>query len=793
MNLFPKLKKRFAQTPIEEDLTRYLPLLTEIRKRETRLIPLTNEVLKREVGLLQPDDLAGIFAVTCEVAYRTLNMRPYDVQIIGGLAMLEGNVVEMQTGEGKTLAATLPAVFQVFSGRSVHIHTFNDYLARRDAAWMEPIFQFMGVSVGVIQEEMSTEERVKVYQRDIVYLTAKQGGFDYLRDQLCTDLKDRVQHNLDFAIIDEVDSLLIDEARIPLVIAGEAPPEQPERYRMITEFVAGLNSGPDSELNEYETDEHHLNIFLTDAGIHKIETRLGIEELYHPDHEAELVMVNQALHAHFLLHRDIDYIVREGRIELVDEFTGRVVADRKWPYGLQAAIEAKEGLEIQPGGKILGKTTLPHFFNHYAQKCGMTGTARAAAKEFRELYGMGVTVIPPHLPNQRLDHPDRIFPTKEAKLDGLITEIHAVHETGRPILVGTANIEASEAIAAMLNRSGLPCKLLNARNDEAEAAIIAEAGKWKAITISTNMAGRGTDIKPGGEDGERKDEILVLGGLYVIGTNRFESKRIDNQLRGRAGRQGDPGSSCFFISLKDDLLRKNGIEDLIPKRLKAQTTLSNITHAVIRRELERVQRIIEAKNFEMRYTLWKYAHFTETHQQILQIRRKKWLEGTFESVWAEEASEAYQELSNRFGEPLMREVEQEVSLALADRLWAEYLEAIDQVRQSIHLEVIGGRDPVMEFQKRSIEIFDGFLEKLDQEIIERLSTLNITENGIDLTEEGLDRPGSTWTYLINDNPFGDKLAMILIGNSNFGFAAFAAFWWPLLALYFLVKRLLRKK
>lgn len=797
MNLRQRIQQRFDPQPIETQLHAFEPLLAEIRAIEAELSQRNDAELQLMAGLLKSEATRGksleemlvvAYALVSETAFRTLGMRPYDVQIIAAIALHQGKVIEMHTGEGKTLTATLPAFLNALPGTGVHLLTFNDYLARRDAEWMGPVYRFLGLKVGWISEEMDANARREAYQNDLVYLTAKQGGFDYLRNSLIMEPEEEVLPKAQFALIDEVDSILIDEARIPLVIAGADPQSQGHGYPEIVGIIKELL--PETH---FEIDEYGLNIFLTDEGIQFVEERLGIPNLYEAAHEESLVKVNQCLQAEWLLKRDVDYIVRQGKIWLVDEFSGRIVEDRKWPHGLQAAMEAKENLIIQPGGKVLGKTTLQHFIGTYPKRAGMTGTAVAAATEFKELYGMSVTVIPPNRPNQRIDHPDVILPTKETKWRTLTWEILKVHQTGRPILVGTASIRESEALAARLTESEVSFALLNAKNDEAEAAIVADAGKWGAVTISTNMAGRGTDIQLGGKSADRRDEIVQLGGLYVIGTNRFESKRIDNQLRGRAGRQGDPGSSRFFISLKDDLLQKHGIYDLIPRRFRKQTELGTITHEVIRKEVERVQRIVESQNFEKRRTLWKYADFVEGHRKIIREKRQAWLFGEFESRWALIKGERYHRWLKEFGPEVVRKAERLISLAIADKLWAEYLEDIDQIRQSIHLVVIGGRDPMMEFQERSVALFDVFLLNLDTQIDHRLSTVTLNAEGIDLAKEGLNRPGSTWTYLVSDNPFGDRLEMMLVSNSNFGFVAFAAFWWPLVAMYFLTKKIFRKK
>ncbi len=797
MRLFHKLKKKLKPGYIENDLTSFYPLLQSIRKKENDLKSLSDQMLQDVSAQLisraahQDNDLlTDAYALVSEVAFRTLKTRPFDVQILAAIALHQGSVVEMQTGEGKTLTATLPVYLNAILNKNVHILTFNDYLAQRDAGWMQPVYNFLGLKVGFIQESMTPQERKAVYLNHIVYVTAKEAGFDYLRDQLATSLQETIRPETSFAIIDEVDSILIDEARIPLVIAGEVPSQQVISFYQTAELVKALLPGID-----FQTDTYQLNIFLTEQGIEKVENQLGSSDLYAPENEELLVKTNLSLQAENLLHRDMDYIVRNGNIELIDEFTGRVAENRKWPYGLQSAIEAKENLTLQPEGKVLGKTTLQHFINTYSKISGMTGTAQPAAEEFADLYGVPVLVIPPNRLNCRVDHPDHIFYTKEARLIALIKEIKKVNATGRPILMGTATIEESELIAVRLLAAGIRCQVLNAKNDAEEAGIVARAGMFGSVTIATNMAGRGTDIKLGGKAGVWRDKILALGGLYVIGTNRFESRRIDDQLRGRAGRQGDPGDSQFFISLQDDLLVKHGIEELIPKRLRQNksTDLSPVSHQVIRREVNRAQRIVEGKNFDIRKTLSKYTSFIEMQRKIVHQRRQQVLEGDYDSLLAEQDQRFYHELTGKFGQPLIQQVETQITLAVIDKHWANYLEKTDQIRQSIYLMALGGLHPFYEFQKTTNQLFSELLELIDQEVIQKLKTVRITQKGIDLEEEGLKAPTSTWTYLISDNPFGDRLEIMLGSNSNIGFSAFAALVWPLLAFYYLVKRLVKRK
>ena len=578
------------------------------------------------------DLLPVAFALACEAAERTVGLRPYPVQILAALALDAGRIVEMRTGEGKTLAAVLTAYYAALSGRGVHVLTFNDYLARRDAEWMGPIYTALGLSVGWIAEGMSPEKRRRSYGADVTYVTAKEAGFDLLRDALARTPEEAVHRPPYLAIVDEADSLMIDEARVPLVIAGSALRTGSSAPRLAA-LVAELEPGID-----YDMDEYQRNVELTERGHDRVEHALG-ENLLAEENYVLYTELHCALHAHVLLRRDIDYLVRDGRLELIDELTGRVVDDRHWPDGLQAALEAKEGLELGADGRILGSTTLRHVLLGYERLCGMTGTARDAARELHDLYGLGVTVVPTHRPMVRLDPPDVVFTHRGAKLRALVEEIRRAHATGRPVLVGTASVAESEELARRLELAGISHEVLNARNDAREAEIVARAGAFGAVTISTNMAGRGTDIRLGGADGADHARVAALGGLYVLGTSRHESRRVDLQLRGRAGRQGDPGESRFFISLEDDLLVRYGIDRLIPPRFFPERRDAPLDNPVIRREIDRAQRILEGQNSEIRKTLDRYAEPIEDQRRIVLRRRQGLLFGRAEpEVWRRVAS-----------------------------------------------------------------------------------------------------------------------------------------------------------
>lgn len=779
--------------PIEWDLGPYRKILAQINKIDLESAS-DKELKKRSARLIEQAQkgtsldelLVEAYALVRETAWRTVGMRPFDVQVIAGIVMHQGKLAEMNTGEGKTLVAVLSAYLNALFGKGVHIHTFNDYLARRDAAWMGPIYEFLGLSVGCIQEGMSPSERKKAYNSDITYSTAKEAGFDYLRDHLCYKKEDLVHREFHFVIVDEADSILIDEARVPLVIAGSTDKPKPEPGHLV-QIAKGLKEDVD-----FETDEGKRNIYLTPSGLQRIETILGCKNLHAPENLDLLTRLNQALHAEYLLHRDIDYIVRKGKIEIVDEFTGRVVEDRHWPDGLQAAVEAKEKLRLGSGGSILGSITLQHFLELYPKICGMTATAQPAADEFKQFYGLTVVVVPTNRPCIRIDHPDEIFTHKEAKTEALIDEIGLCHSTERPILVGTASVEESEDLASALENAGISCHVLNAKNDELEAQIIAQAGSPGAVTISTNMAGRGTDIKLGGDKEQQRDKVVSLGGLYVIGTNRHESLRVDQQLRGRAGRQGDPGSSRFFTSLEDNLIERYNIRNLLPKKYRSLKQDDPIDNPLVQKEIARGQRIIEGQNFEIRKTLWKYSILVEKQREMTQPRRQEILcDGSNLGFLEDAAPKLYSKLESLMGENRMQKIEQQITLYAIDRCWTEHLAKIAEIREGIHLTSVAGQSPIREFHKIVDQEFQQLEHKIDDTILQTFRSLPVTEKGVDLDEEGIRGPSSTWTYVITDNQFGLWVGMLQ--GSNIGFtAAAAAAYGPLYILLGLIQRFYKK-
>jgi preprotein translocase subunit SecA len=598
---------------------------------------------------------------------------------------------------------------------------------------------------------------------------------------------------------------------VPLIIAGASDEFVADTFRM-AQIARGLHENID-----FQYDEYARNIFLTDPGLKRVESLLNCGILYDDENIDTLTRLNCAIHAEYLLHRDVDYIIRNDKVELVDEFTGRVADKRRWPDGLQAAIEAKENIAVQAKGNILNSITLQHFIQLYPKISGMTATAQSAEHEFKEFYNLDIVVIPPNKPCVRLDHPDVIFQTKAAKHQALINEIVEVNQTRRPILVGTRSVAESTLLADDLNRQGVICEVLNAKRDEYEAQIIAQAGKLRAVTISTNMAGRGTDIRLGGADEQEKEQVTELGGLYVIGTNKHESQRIDQQLRGRAGRQGDPGSSRFFICLEDDLFVKYRLKDLLPIKEGFLTSpLSplqrgepaspplkgdlggcpkdnidhNINKRIVNKEINRIQRIIEGQNLEIKKTICKYSALVEQQRKMIFQKRKDILAGNSDlDFYQSNSPDQFQDLMTKIGEEPLLKICTHISLFYLDRFWSSYLAEIADIREGIHLTRLGGQEPLFEFQKLSIEIFDRLQNEIEIEMMKSFN--NIDGNNADLDNLGLKAPSATWTYLVNDNPFENMLGLQLIGNVGLNIGA--GLYWPLMGFFLLIKRLVKKR
>ena len=687
----------------EPEWSRYRTALAAIRERRDSLRKEPDSRIT-ELARARPGGLE-MFALASEAVRRTLGMDPFDVQVIGALAMHDGAIAEMQTGEGKTLTAVLTVAANSVDAAGIQVWTANDYLAGRDANWMGPAYRMLGLSVDSISQSSTRDSRRAAYRADVVYATANEVGFDFLRDQLALSPDDLVQRDYSFVLIDEADSILIDEARIPLVIAGEVSAAE-DLARTMGRIVAGFRQHLD-----YLTDEYRRNVQLTDVGIAKIEAALECGSLFDMRNLRVFTAAQDAVHARALLRRDVDYLVKDGAIEQIDEFKGRIAQNRRWPAGLQTAVEAKEGVALKRQGRILGSITLQNLVSLYPRVCGMTGTAATQAMEFRQVYGLDVITIPTNRQVIRADLPDVIYSDKLSKERAVAKEIEKVHATGRPILVGTASVEESERMSSRIARAGIPHQVLNAKHDEIEAGIVARAGEEGTVTISTNMAGRGTDIPLGG------DRVRELGGLYVIGMNRHEARRIDNQLRGRAGRQGDPGSSRFFVSIEDDLMERYGIREVLGNKdvpSRAEQAMAC------------VQRIIEGQNLEIRRTLWKYDGLIEQHRSTIQERRRA-------ATFNEEMSDA----------------ERRVTLIKIDDLWSDYLAAIGELKSGIHWESWTGKDPLHTFLTRATAIFEELQQRLDEEIREALESLG----GPQEVEDSFDR-SATWTYLVNDQPFG---------------------------------------
>jgi len=778
------LLDRLRGRPIERDLSAYREVLARISALEPAMERLPDAGLTERARALRSqgadgapieEQLPQAFALSREAARRALGQRPFDEQVLAGVALARGRVAEMATGEGKTLAAVAPVFLHALAGRGAHVLTFNDYLARRDAAWMGPVYERLGLSVGFVQERMSAPDRRRAYGADLTYLTAKEAGFDHLRDALALEPGDRVQREYHFALVDEADSILIDEARIPLVIAGETGDALagPER---LAALVRTLRPGVD-----FDTDEHAHNIALTESGTGRVETALGRGGLHLLENVSLHAQLRHALHAEHLLRRDVDYIVRAGKVELVDETTGRVADKRHWPDGLHAAVEAKEGLRLTSEGRILGQVTLQHFLGLYPTLAGMTATAHTAAEELQAFYGLRTVVIPTHRPMIRADGPDVVFTHLEAKRAALVEEIRRVHAAARPVLVGTASVGESEALAEALLAAGLSCRVLNARNDEEEAAIVAQAGAPGALTISTNMAGRGTDIRLGGADESRHAEVTALGGLYVIGTNRHSSLRIDRQLRGRAGRQGDPGSSRFFVCLEDPLIQRYGVEQLVSARHLPPRQEGPVESRLLRTEIARAQRIVEDEGFELRRTLYGYSDIVEKQRRAIQRWRQAVLERHEPRHLLEERSgERYARLLPIAGQAVLDDVERRLVLLAIDRCWSDHLSELRDMREDSVLLAFAGRFPLAEFHHQAGESFQALEDRIEDEVVRDFERIEITADGVDWEREGLRGPSATWTYLVGENPFGASGLMGPVGRTGMVAAALGAPWLVLL-------------
>jgi len=792
----------------DKELKRIMPIVDKIESLEDDISKLSDEQLKEKTeefkkryqdGETLDDLLPEAFAVVREAGKRVLGMRHFRVQLIGGIILHQGRIAEMKTGEGKTLVSTLPAYLNALTGEGVHIVTVNDYLAKRDAEWMGQIHEFLGLTVGVILHDMEQDERQAAYACDITYATNNELGFDYLRDNMVVYEKNLVQRNLTYAIIDEVDSVLIDEARTPLIISGSSG-KSTMLYKVADSFAKTLTKGrilnEDEALNplnhveiqeegDYVIDEKGKTVSLTQEGVKKAERYFNVENLADPDNMEILHHINNALKANYNMFEDKDYVVKDGEIIIVDEFTGRMMTGRRYSDGLHQAIEAKEGVVVNKESKTLATITFQNFFNKYGKKCGMTGTALTEEGEFRHIYGMDVIVIPTNMPVVRKDHTDVVYRNEKAKYKAVIEEIKKSHEKGQPVLVGTITIDKSELISSMLKKEGIRHQVLNAKYHEKEAEIVALAGEKGAVTIATNMAGRGTDIKI-------DDEVKAVGGLKIIGTERHESRRIDNQLRGRAGRQGDPGESRFFISLEDDLMRLFG-SDRVAKVIDALGIEEDepIEHKMLTKAIENAQKKVEANNFAIRKRLLEYDQVMNEQREIIYSERRQVLLGAdisenikgmlksviernvvtyvgdnaeFPENWDmiglnealmpmlniskteiteedkeslkpeelveriyEKAVKVYEEKEEEITSERMRELERVVLLKVIDQRWMDHIDDMDQMRQGISLRAYAQRDPITEYKFISYDMFEELSTNIQTETIRGLFNIRIVD------------------------------------------------------------------
>ena len=798
---------KFVGTHSEREVKRVLPIVDKIESLEPDFEKLSDEELRDKTrefksrlagGETLDDILPEAYAVVREAAKRTIGMRHYRVQLIGGVILHQGRITEMRTGEGKTLVSTLPAYLNALEGKGVHIVTVNDYLAKRDAEWMGQVHEFLGLTVGCILNSMDNDERREAYNCDITYATNNELGFDYLRDNMVIYKEQLVQRELNYAIVDEVDSVLIDEARTPLIISGSSG-KSTKIYEACDNLAKQLKRGTakelskmdlimkedDMETGDFVVDEKEKTVNLTAQGVEKVERFFHIENLADPENLEIQHCIILALRAHNLMFRDKDYVVKDDEVLIVDEFTGRIMPGRRYSDGLHQAIEAKEHVKVKRESRTLATITFQNFFNKYNKKCGMTGTALTEEKEFREIYGMDVVEVPTNKPIARIDYNDSVYKTKREKLNAIVEDIADCYERKQPVLVGTITIEASEELSEMLKRRGIKHKVLNAKYHELEAEIIADAGVAGAVTIATNMAGRGTDIKLG-------EGVQELGGLRIIGTERHESRRIDNQLRGRAGRQGDPGESKFYISLEDDLMRLFGSQNLMNVfNSLGMPEGQQIQHRMLNKAIERAQMKIENNNYGIRKNLLEYDIINNQQREIIYAERRKVLDGEsmrdtiygmideviekyvgrtigddqipeewdlaelnmnllpiipFEPITfdperdknlnkagllqnlKEEALRIYESKEAEFPEPeQIREIERVILLKVTDQHWMNHIDDMDQLRQGIGLQAYGQRDPVTEYRFQGYDMFEEMTESIREETVKALMHVRIEQ------------------------------------------------------------------
>ncbi len=693
-------------------------------------------------GGAQGNGVNEVFSRVYCAMQKTLGITPYAEQLGAALALSGHNMVQMQTGEGKTFSAVFAACHEALSGGQVMILTFNDYLAKRDYEWTKPVYDEMGVTIGCVTADTPREQRRELYGRQVVYLTAKEAGFDYLRDFVCYSTGDMVfPDKLNFAIVDEADSIMIDEARIPLVIAGDIEAQDDGSTAAVYEKVSGFTE------DDYGIDEDSRNVYLTDDGADKAEEIFDCD-IYNEESTGLLAKICACIKARVMLTEDKDYIVKDKSILLVDEFTGRAAPGRVFPGDLQAAVEAKHGLKITSRGRIMGNIALQYFLRLFPKLAGMTGTAEQSREEFDTIYGLPTVVIPTRLPCQRTDHPLEMYYNADEKRRAVVSAIKEAHAIKRPVLVGTESISESEILAAELEKTGISCAVLNAKNDEAEAEIISRAGEPSAVTISTNMAGRGVDIKLGGADSHAKTEVEAAGGLLVLATAMRESSRITQQLRGRAGRQGDIGESRFFAALDDEIMTRNDLRSLAGRHYPAQPMSGAIEDKSLIKEAERVQRISEGDTFDERVNLMKYTMIGEKHRAMTFGKRTALLEGTYDSdLWQKHAPELCAQAEERFGKDALQAKQNVVLAALLNEFWCDYLDYTAYLREGIHLTQIAGRDPAEEYNIACEEYYNGAAESLPERMAEKLAELMECSS---LEDYKPLMPSRTYTYLLND-------------------------------------------
>ena len=784
--MFNKVMQRLLGNNTERELKKMRPIVQQINSLEPQMAALSDTSLQEKTfefkkrlaeGETLDDILPEAFAVVREASRRVLGMRHFDVQLLGGIVLHRGDIAEMRTGEGKTLVATLPVYLNALSGKGAHVVTVNDYLATRDSEEMGQIYKFLGLSVGLIVHNLNYEQRRRAYAADITYGTNNEFGFDYLRDNMVISKEQMVQRPLNYCIVDEVDSILIDEARTPLIISGPGE-DSTDLYKTLAAIVKRLTP------EDYTMDEKQKTIAPTEAGVAKVEKMLGIENMFDNEHLDLNHLVIQALRANFMMHRDKDYVVKDGEIVIVDEFTGRLMFGRRFSDGLHQSIEAKEGVKVQGESKTLATITFQNYFRMYEKLAGMTGTAKTEEDEFNKIYKLDVYVIPTNKPAIRKDLPDVIYKTKNAKYRAVVRQVQERHATGQPILVGTTSIQQSEVISRLLKEVNIVHNVLNAKYHEKEAEIIKDAGQKNMVTIATNMAGRGTDIKLG-------EGVPELGGLMIIGTERHESRRIDNQLRGRAGRQGDPGATQFYLSLEDDLMRIFGSENIskFMDRLGMEED-DPIEHSMITRSIEKAQKKVEAHNFEIRKYVLEYDDVMNQQREVLYAQRRKVLtteslretvlsmlddiildglstyanEKLYPEEWdfgglisqmeqyflpkgtvktselenlsrqevqerlTEIAVKLYDEREKEIGSETMRELEKAIMLRVVDSKWMDHLDAMDALKEGINLRAYGQKNPIVEYKFEAYEMFEEMVESIKRTVITFLYHVQVTYN-----------------------------------------------------------------